>query len=183
MFNWFSTKKVEKKPLPNIDTFESAGVIFTDKSFVLTGWQPRKAMPKLSGIGGLRDGSEPYIVTALRELVEELYGCAQVPVSLIHKMMNTFEPLCVFKNETYVNVVYSFEDLEGMIACMNKAGIKTYFYEKPPQTLTDLIFKRKKSAAAEVEALTVLPFDMFKNGCIDPDFQEDMSILVKTLNG
>lgn len=181
MFNWISKTKPEKKPLPVIDSFEAAGVIFTNRHFVLAGWQPRKSMPKMSGIGGMRNGSEPYVVTALRELVEELYGCAEVPIALIHKLMTKFEPIAVFKNDHYVNVIYSFEDLEGMLAAINKAGIKTYFYEKPPQTLVDLIFKRKKSAVAEVESLTILPLDLFKNGCIDPDFQMDVSILIRTL--
>ena len=126
MFNWFA-KKAPRKPLPEFKEFESAGVLFTNRKFVLGGWQPRKAIPKVSGIGGMRSGDESYIITALRELVEELYGCAQVPVALIHKLMTKFEPVTVFRNENYINVVYTFEDLEGMLKCINKEEIKTYF--------------------------------------------------------
>ena len=181
MFNWFGAKKAAPKPLPEFKEFESAGVIFTDKKFVLAAWQPRKAMPKVSGIGGMRNVDEPYIITALRELVEELYGVAEVPVALIHKLMTKFEPVTVFRNENYINVVYTFEDLEGMLKCMNKAGIRTYFYETPPQTVVDLIFKRKRSRTAEIEDFALLPVAMFDGGCVDPDFVSDVQKGVVTL--
>lgn len=184
MFNWFS-KKAPRKPLsfPDWTDFEAAGVLFTDKRIVLGGWQPRKAMPKVSGIGGLRNGDEPYMVTALREMVEELYGCAEVPVALLHKLMNKFEPVKVFRNQTYITVVYSFDQLAGMLECINKAGIITYYYVRPPKNHKDLIFKRQKSATAEVESFALLPVAMFDGGCIDPDFVADVKIYKNLQDG
>jgi hypothetical protein len=176
MFDWIFKKKVMKKALPVIEDFEAAGVIFTDERHVLAGWQPRKAQPRLTGIGGMRNPGEPYMETALREMVEELYGCAEVPVTLLATLQK-IEPTRVFQSDKYVNVVYTFKDLSSMLECINKAGIKSYYYEKPPVNLTDLVMKRKKSKTAEVETLALLPVDMFKGGGIGPEFVADMEIL------
>lgn len=178
MFEWFQKKAPQRKPLPVFEKFDAAGVLFINGTFVLSGWQPRKAMPKVSGIGGYRNSDESYIVTALREMVEELYGVAAVPVELIHKLMTKFEPLSVFENDRYVTVVYTFDDLEKMLKVINKAGIKTYYYMVPPKTLEDLVFHRLKSATAEIESFALLPLAMFDGGCIDPEFAADVRMAI-----
>ncbi len=176
MFDWIFGKRTPRAPLPTFEDYAAAGVLFTDDRFVLAAWQPHKTIPKLSGIGGLREGAESYSITALREMVEELYGCAEVPVTLLQKLLIKFHPRTVFKNHEYVNLVYTFKDLEKMLQIINKSGIKSYYYKTLPKTVLELVFNRQKSVTAEVEAFALLPVGMFRNGCIDPNFESDVKM-------
>jgi hypothetical protein len=54
-------------------TCEAAGIVFTNGTHILAGYQPRKKNPHISGLGGSKQKDESYMQTAWRETLEELF--------------------------------------------------------------------------------------------------------------
>jgi hypothetical protein len=169
---------------PLISTFSAAGILFTNGKHVLAGYQPHKEVPKLSGIGGLREGDEHYMTTALRETLEELFGFAFMEDSLLAKLERKLPPVAVLQNENYVLVIMTFEQLERLLRIVKKGGPHQYLYEKFPETVADLVFQRKTTTTAEIQSFAVLPLIDYSAlpGGIDTDFQTDLQLVADVLN-
>jgi NUDIX domain len=147
-------------------SYKAAGVVFTDGHLILAGYQPLKAAPFISGIGGSKEEGETYKETALREMVEELFETSVPPALLAElKTYVSHSPRKVLRSATYVRLVYTFEDLVDMLAIMKK-HIKSPLYATFPLTLMDLLFHRRVGAKAEISHLCLLP--VVKHDTRDP---------------
>lgn len=157
------------------DGFKAAGVAFTNNVHVLAGFQPHKKHPSISGIGGSREPGENYMQTALRECVEELFEPTSVPKTLLSKL-TSIVPQKIIQSGSYINVIYTFDDLQTMLARMKRSGLRSPLYEIFPKTLMDLITKRVLVKTAEISHLALLPVvAQSAETFMDPYFVADMS--------
>lgn len=161
--------------------FKAAGVAFTNGVHVLAGYQPHKKHPSISGIGGSRERGENYMQTALRECVEELFEPSSIPKSLLTKLAR-IAPQKVIQTGSYINAIYTFDDLQTMLTLMKRLGLRSPLYEIFPKTLMDLIMKRTPSPTptptktAEISHLALLPVvAQTAETFMDPHFVADMS--------
>jgi hypothetical protein len=182
-------KTIKKKPKNSVnyvplvnnfvtdpERFKAAGVAFTNGKHVLAGFQPHKKHPSISGIGGSREPGESYMQTALRECVEELFEPKSIPKSLVPKLAQ-IAPQKVIQTGSYINAIYSFDDLQAMMNAMKRVGLRSPLYEKFPKNLTELIMNRVLigEKVAEISHLALIPVaaqaaDTF----MDPYFVADM---------
>jgi hypothetical protein len=169
--------------LPTIESFEAAGVVFTDKESILAGYQPRKRAPGITGIGGRRQGEEHYLMTAHRECLEELFDWNVVEKSLLKKIAVSITPLHVIHADGYINLVYTFEDLLNLLRLIKKEGLTSPLYTMIPTTLEELILKRKPVAGSEIQGLALLPLDYYsmKHPVIQNEFRHDIQTIVLLL--
>ena len=164
--------------------FKAAGVAFTNGVHVLAGYQPHKKHPSISGIGGSRERGENYMQTALRECVEELFEPPSIPKSLFSKLA-AIAPQKVIQSGSYINAIYTFDDLQAMLKAMKQVGLRSPLYETFPKTLTELIMNRvptgaiSGSKAAEISHLALLPVvSQDAETFIDKYFMADMSSFI-----
>ena len=137
--------------------YSGAGVLFTNGTHVLAGYQPKKESPCISGIGGkreLRDTS--FLYTGLREFLEEIFAIEPNP-SYIELIQEHVTPLRIVELGGYINIVYSFIDLETILTLLNANSATSRLYDTFPLTLTDLIFRRKVADDQEITHLAILP--------------------------
>ena len=134
--------------------FTGAGCLFTNKQHILAGYQPTKKTPYISGIGGSCNEGEDYIVTAIREMLEELF-MIYPSTELINNIQTIVKYKDVLTNGSYINFVYSFEDLEDI---MNYLGISntSILYSVFPKTVSELILNRLEYES-ELTTLVLLP--------------------------
>jgi len=162
------------------DGFKAAGVAFTNSRHVLAGYQPHKKHPSISGIGGSRESGESYMHTALRECVEELFEPTHIPKALLSKLAE-IAPQKVIQSKSYINAIYSFDDLQAMLIIMKRLGLRSPLYETFPRNLTELIMNRVPTGAlsgakaAEISHLALLPVvTQAAETFMDPYFVADM---------
>lgn len=168
---------------PPIDSFEAAGIVFTDKNTILAGYQPKKKAPGITGIGGCRHAQETYVQTAFRECLEELFDWSFIDSSLINKITDITTPLHVLNYDGYVNIVYTFDDLLKILKVIRGTGLKSRLYTTLPKNLHELILKRKHSFNSEIQGLGLLPLVYYshKHPIVKSEFREDIHTLVMLL--
>jgi hypothetical protein len=135
--------------------YSSAGVLFTNGTHILGGYQPKKEFPCISGIGGkreLRDTS--YIYTGLREFLEEVFDINSSYIELIQEHVT---PLRIVELGGYINSVYSFTDLETILRLLKANGAESRLYETFPTTIDALMYTRKIGEDQEITHLAILP--------------------------
>ena len=173
IFNIFSKKK-------DTEFHKGAGCLFTDGVRVLAGYQPNKKSPFISGIGGSKKAGESYVETALRETVEELFGLTKYPPTMIDEL-KMIEPKNVCKNSDYVNLVFTFKDLDLFLLVLSKYknDLKSTLYKSVPTTLNSLLLDRVYDKAAEVSHLVLLPLVDHNPSTpfVDPLFLKDMTVI------
>lgn len=133
--------------------YTSAGCIFINDTHILGGYQPNKAAPCISGIGGKKEGIEEFLETGLREMLEELFGIYKkeyIPAL----MAIPYERLLI--SGDYVSIVYSFTSLEKILSELNRLSAMSPLYTEIPLTLIDLILKRLP-VNSEISHLCLLP--------------------------
>jgi len=157
--------------------FTAAGVLFTNNTHVLAAWQ-LKDKPTLSGIGGGRKEGENYLTTAHREMIEELFDIETVPTRFLD-FLETMKYVTILENDSYINIVYTFDKLEEILLYAYKYGIKTKIYKRFPFTVQDLILLRNPSPTSEIQTLSILPVS--SNLVVNSDFQYDINQLIKWL--
>jgi hypothetical protein len=133
--------------------YTSAGCIFTNDTHILGGYQPNKASPCISGIGGKKEGVEEFLETALREMLEELFGLYNKEY-IPPLMAIPYERLLI--SGDYVSIVYSFTSLEKILLELNRLSAVSPLYTEIPLTLIDLILKRLP-VNSEISHLCLLP--------------------------
>ena len=162
--------------------FSSAGCLFSNEQFLLAGYQPRKQKPFLSGLGGKREGEESYLVTALRETIEELFEIQRVPLEWIEEIQSSIRHRGILKNGDYISVLYSFEDLEVILFILQQKNATSELYEQFPRSVFELVFHRKLlEYPAEVSHLTLLPLVQhnLETPFVSPYFLKDMRLLLQ----
>lgn len=159
------------EPTFTIQIYQGAGILFTDGNQVLAGFQAKKSY--ISGIGGKREYGENYHETAIRETVEELFDI--IPCDELIKEIQTIPYSKRFMNDSYVVLVYSFDDLLLFMNIIKKHVGISELYSEFPENILDLIYKRKLKNTSEVQQLYLLPLN--KDLSIDNCFIKDLSLL------
>jgi len=131
-----------------------AGIVFKSEMHVLMGYQPHKAM--ISGIGGKSQEYEPVIHTAFREAIEELFG-VQPTYWLVVSLAEIFKSARSVQNEGYTMFVLSFDDLIRFMSHIQASVQTSPYYAQFPQSLDDLLLRRRAPSDAEVTHLALIP--------------------------
>lgn len=167
-------------------TYHGAGIIFTNYTHMLAGYQPYKTIPCISGIGGSKENIDTnHYMTALREWIEEIFGFTyDHAMELMIKDMMQYKELQVFQvkdgNYIYVNIVYSLEVLPKFLLIVERhAKEESPYYTVFPYTLSELILNRKTCKSQEVSHLTLLPVVQEKFS-LTPSVQKDIQYLTRT---
>lgn len=151
--------------------------MFVSKTHILAGYQPNKVSPYISGFGGKRKGDESYIETALRETLEELLNIKEVPIALIHRIQENIIPVKILYNKTYLILVYTFDNLAEILACVKYYIGQSDVYPRAfPISVSELIMERLIIPGAEVSHICLLP--LVSNLQIDKSFLEDIRKLL-----
>lgn len=147
-----------------------AGCLFTNGTHVLAGYQGT-----INGIGGKAEEGEEPQATALREMLEEIFGI----VFDIEKVR--LPPQKIIVKKSYNIFVYSFDDLEAMCSMLKGAGVVSPMYSEIPTTVWELIVKRLP-VESEVRALCILPVVNHPRHMpfVEPYFISDIRALIKT---
>ena len=87
-------------------------------------------------------------------MIEELFELETIPPGLIAALN---KPGRVLQSDTYVRLVYTFEDLESILKLMKSYDLTSPLYNTFPETLMDLLFLREVKATAEISHLCLLP--------------------------
>jgi hypothetical protein len=177
MFPWPCKQDTIIRSVSQYNDFTAAGVLFTNKKHVLAGWQ-LKDKPTLTGIGGCREEGENYITTAHREMIEELFDVENVPPKLLITLQ-TMKRLTTLENDSYVNIVYTFDNLQEILRHAYNCGVKTKIYKKFPLTIHDLILLREPSETSEIQSLAILP--IASEIVVNSEFQYDVEQLIKAI--
>jgi hypothetical protein len=153
--------------------YTSAGCIFTNGSHILGGYQPKKQNPCISGIGGKREDCEEFVQTAMREMLEELFGIYARPDFVTVLMTIPYDRLEI--SGDYVSLVYSFSSLEKILVELVRLNALSTLYEQMPLTLIDLILKRLPMDS-EISHLCLLPVVKHARGTpfIEKCFMKDI---------
>ena len=175
------SRHVQPCPIDAYDeTYSAAGVIFTDGTYCLAGYQPGKKNPCITGIGGMKEVGETAILTALREAVEEIFNIKSVPPAFIKALQDKLRVRNCIKNNTYIIFVYTFNDLELVLKLAKQYKIHSTLYTRLPRTLMELIFLRDVSQPSEIRHISLLPL-VYHNPQVGPlvsrDFVVDMNML------
>lgn len=148
-----------------------AGCLFTNGTHVLAGYQGT-----INGIGGKAEEGEEPQATALREMLEEIFGLHSFDIEKIR-----LPPQKIIVKKSYNIFVYSFDDLEAMCSMLKGAGVVSPMYSEIPTTVWELIVKRLP-VESEVRALCILPVVDHPRHMpfVEPYFISDIRALIKT---
>lgn len=130
----------------------------------------RKGIPVklLNGLGGRREGEETSQETALREILEEMFGI-QVPKEnpqwsrILQDFMNHIPKRTIHTGTPcYITFVYSIEDLCQFLHAWEQVFTSAY-YRVFPKTLEELLFTRSAPETAEVSHILLWPRTLMDN--------------------
>ena len=153
-----SSKPTPYKLLDDMLPFSAAGILFSNETHALAGYQPHKRIPCITGIGGSRHGNETALQTAWRETIEELFDCENVPTKFLNLCETKLVPHSWFCRDEYICFQFSFNDLKKFLKLAKRFHLTTHIYEYYPTNLFELIMNRKDSSTSEIESLCLLPF-------------------------
>ena len=159
---------------PNFNNYKGAGCIVTDNNLILAGYHPFKKTPYISGIGGGKQKNETYIITALRELVEELFNSYNISDILLNDLISV-KPIKIHYTNNYVNCIYNFNQLNEMLDILDYHQFVSELYNRFPINYNDLIFNRIIKNG-EISHLCLLPV-INNNIIVDTDLNNDIKIL------
>jgi len=166
-------KKHVVKPA-TVETFESAGCLFTDGTHVMAGYQPKRGTKLISGFGGGRKTGESYFDTAMREVLEELLEI-KPSETLLDALNLQFQPSKVLINGSYIILQYSLSDIDTLLDIVSRHYSHSPIYSEMPFGLSDLIFKRKFLKGMEVQSILILP--LAKDFLVDGNFRKDIDLV------
>ena len=128
-----------------------AGILFTDGKFVLAGINRDE---DISGFGGKKIATETPVVTAIREVLEELFEIEPTH-QLIDIIIDKIEFDHLISRENYSMFVMNFYDLETICDVVMKSCIKSPVYDRMPMNVNDLMMNRK--GGKEIKEVFLLP--------------------------
>lgn len=157
---------------------KSAGCIFTDGKFVLSGVQKYNNKYIISGIGGKRENGEPIGYTAIRELIEELFDVKYIHPELLLKISEIYPyKMKYFKKISYMLYAYTFDNLSEILKLAEEYITTTSLYETFPKNINDLIINRIPRKKTEIITFVLLP--VIYNLTISNHFINDINFIVK----
>ena len=157
---------------------QGAGVVFTDGKHILAGYQPYKAKPCISGIGGSSEPGENYLTTAIREMLEELFEPSNDSAKLQNlnlQIQAKYIPKRIIQSGDYTMIIYNFNDLESILEFIHENGLITPLYTVFPLSLIDLIRERKVEIGVEISHFALLP--LIRQVSIDSNLISDIQLL------
>jgi hypothetical protein len=175
LFCCFYSKSTYIDSSVNVSKFNSAGVLFTDDTYVLAGSQNIKKTLYISGIGGKKENNETYMDTALREMVEEIFDIQPSHIDL-ELLKKKFKPKMVFQVKTYITVVYTFIDLQNIANFLNNRGFQSRLYNIFPLSVDDIVKERITCFNTEIYKLHLIEFAKRENypKTVHTDFIHDL---------
>jgi hypothetical protein len=135
-----------------------AGILFTDGKFVLAGIN---YLEDICGFGGKKIATETPVITAIREVLEELFEIKPT-YQLIDIIIDKIEFDNLISRDNYSMFVMNFHDLETICDAVMKSCIKSAVYDQIPLNAFDLMMNRK--GGKEIKEVFLLP------ACINLDF-------------
>ena len=163
---------------------KSAGCFFTDGKLYLAGYQPKKKIPCITGIGGNLEDDESDFQCAIRELIEELFEIHPVPYHMRKDIEAILVPQRTVCNNSYTMFQFSFQDLELILKRIQNFQIPSPLYDSFPITISELVFQRRvlKGLTPEITHLVVLPFvdHPLNKELLSPCLRSDVNILKST---
>ena len=155
-----------------------AGILFVDgqSRSVLAGFHPK--LNRLSGFGGKSKEEETAEQTAVREVVEELFGVFTL----------TEEHIDVFAEKLHSSKLYSeytvfiepIETIFELSTFLSKNGYFSPFYNEFPLSISELIYHRILSETSEVSDISLFALrdigDM--RHALTSEFYTDLSTLL-----
>jgi len=132
-----------------------AGILFTDGKLVLAGYDLNKK--SITGIGGKKQGLEFPFQTGLRETIEEIFELEHLSPNVLRYIEQelVFDRCICYKE--YTTFIMSFHDLEKIMKQIVLYNLKSKVYPVLPETLSDLILKRKPHPNAELKWIILVP--------------------------
>ncbi len=136
----------------------------------------------LNGLGGRREGEETPQETALREVLEEMFGIEK-PNEMPEwsRMLEDFQlqkPKQVIHMESphYITFVYTIDDLCQFLQVWEHVFTSSY-YKVFPRTLEELLFTRVAPETAEVSHILLWPRSLLANTYfLSNDVIHDLSV-------
>lgn len=130
--------------------YESAGCLFTDGDTFLAGFQRKQQ--RWTSFGGKKYHGETPFMTAIREVIEELFEVSITQTTLT-KLLCSIHFSFQHRDDTYVYYIYSYNTIFEIIDILYEDGYETPLYEKWPTSLLELIEKRKSNDVSEMEKI------------------------------
>jgi len=153
--------------------FKAAGILFTDGTRVMAGFQPDKAA--YSGFGGSREHKETIRETAFREALEELLEPQDSIMHLVASLKERFKNHAVTRKGTYRFLTLNFDELLDILKEAKAIDLKSQIYKSIPTTIAALLTKRLPLPTSEVHDLILLPAKSTVTIPLDPYFAEDLA--------
>jgi hypothetical protein len=159
--------------------FKAAGILFTDSTHVIAGFQPGKSA--YSGFGGSRDHRETIRETAFREALEELLEPEGSIQPLVNSLKERYKSYTVTRKGTYRFLILSFNELLDILKEAKAIDLKSQIYKSIPTTIAALLTKRRPQPTTEVHELILLPVTATATIIpLDPNLEEDLTTCFPT---
>ena len=155
----------------------SAGIMFTNGTHVLCGYQPNKKNPIISGFGGKIKENETFNIAAIRETLEELFNINPSSDLLLY-LENILKTRYSSFNKKYYIIKLSFSDLFKIIKILASKEYISPLYDFWPINIRELIFNRKIIYTNEISHLCILPCKQDLK--IDQYFIDDINLLISS---
>ena len=154
-----------------------AGILFTNGTHILCGYQPNKKNAIISGFGGKIKDNETLIITAIRETLEELFNINPSSDLLLY-LENILKTRYSSFNKNYHIIKLSFSDLFKIIKILASWDYISPLYDTWPINIRELLFNRKTMHTIEVSHLCILPYK--QNLKIDQYFIDDINLFMSS---
>ena len=160
--------------------FQAAGILFTDGTHVIAGFQPSKGA--YSGFGGSREARETIRATAIREALEELLEPEGQIQPFVNSLKERYKSYTVTRKGSYRFLVLSFNELLDILKEAKAVDLKSQIYKSIPTTIAALLTKRQPQTTTEVHDLILLPVSATVHTIpLDPNLEEDLATLFPTI--
>jgi hypothetical protein len=107
-------------------------------------------------------------------MIEELFNIFVIPDKLLNEIYE-IKPLKINYSNKYVNLVYSFDQLDDILEIIHAYKLKSNLYYTFPTCINELIFNRK-ILNNEISHLCLLPI-VKSQIKINTDFMNDIFLL------
>jgi hypothetical protein len=152
-----------------------AGCLFIQNNYILVGYTPKRKI--WSGIGGKIEGKETLRQTAIREMLEELFGF--VPTI---KIINDLDKLLISSKliirENYGILPISFDLYNFISLVLFTNRCVSPYYKSIPMKFIELVQNRIPMENAEITELKVVNYTL-NNPDIDKNIIADSYFVTK----